>query len=401
MPRTASPKPSASPALWKHKEGGRGSTVWVQEIAPGGLLYLRRRDPETRNWKWECLHHTDREAAREIAADTAHALRMGRTAKATGRYNLGQVFGLYEARVSPGKKNRGAQEDARRMALWERYLGPDFDPMTITPQRIKDYLRDRKAGMIRPTPTLNARGKIVGRRSEGKISATTAGNDVRFLKAVLRWASGEGLIERNPIADVPAPRNVNPKQPVATFDRFERVRPRCAGLFGPFLSLVEALGWRVTALRMIRASDLDLSTRPASPHGRILKRAESDKKGVEMWVPLSADARAAVDEALRLSGVAGDRFVFTTTQGRKPWSQKWAWDQLRKAEAAAGVEHLERGAFHPYRRKWVRERNHLPRADVAAAGGWLSVQTLNIYDGADEGTLLSVVSEPRKLREVK
>ena len=66
-----------------------------------------------------------------------------------------------------------------------------------------------------------------------------------------------------------------------------------------------------------------------------------------------------------------------------------------------GLEHLERGAFHPYRRKWVRERKHLPRADVAAAGGWLSAQTLNIYDGADEETLLAVVSEPRKLREAK
>ncbi len=57
--------------------------------------------------------------------------------------------------------------------------------------------------------------------------------------------------------------------------------------------------------------------------------------------------------------------------------------------------------FHPYRRKWRRERKHLPWADVAAAGGWLCVQTLDIYDGADDETLLAVVSEPRKLREVK
>lgn len=397
MPK-ASPK---KPAIWKHREGTRGCVAWAQELTPGGPLYIRWRDKTAKNWRWQCLHHTDRDAAIREAQDTSHNLRTGRQAALTGKYTLQHIFGLYRASVTPHKKNTGPQQDRRRMDLWERYLGADCDPLSITPQRVKDYLRDRKAGKIRPTPTLNARGKIVGRKSEGKISATTAGNDVRFLKAVLRWASGEGLIERNPIADVPAPRNVNPKQPVATMDRFERVRPHCTGLFGPFLSLVEALGWRVTALRSIRASDLDLSARPASPHGRILKRAESDKRGVEMWVPLSPDARAAVDEALRLSGVAGEAFVFTTTGGEKPWSQKWAWDQLQRSEKVAGVEHLEHGAFHPYRRKWVRERNHLPRADVAAAGGWLSVQTLAIYDGASEDTLLAVVSEPRKLREVK
>ncbi len=34
-------------------------------------------------------------------------------------------------------------------------------------------------------------------------------------------------------------------------------------------------------------------------------------------------------------------------------------------------------------------------------GGWLSVQTLDIYDVADDQTLLEVVSETRKLREAK
>jgi hypothetical protein len=48
-----------------------------------------------------------------------------------------------------------------------------------------------------------------------------------------------------------------------------------------------------------------------------------------------------------------------------------------------------------------RERKHLPRADVAAAGGWLNVQTLDIYDGADDETILAVVEEPRKLRDAR
>lgn len=386
------------PALWKHKEGSRGSSVTVQERTPGGVLYLRYRNREAKNWTWICLHHTDREAAKIEAADTAHALKMGRTAKRTGKYTLSQLFAKWEASVSVTKKGDGAARDLRRMALWELYLGPDFDPLTLTPQRLKDFLRARKDCTLKLPPIPGVKmGRVYAKPSD-----TTAGNDVRFLQAVLTWAAGEGMIERNPIRDFKAPRNKNPKRPVSTYDRYLLVRPHCEGLFGPFLDLVESLGWRVSALRTLRATELDLTSRPGAPHGRLLKRAETDKKGVQMWVPLPPDARAAIDEALRLNPVVGEKYLFPAPKAKgKPWGAHYTWDQLRKAEKAAGVEHMDHGAFHPYRRKWRRERKHLPDADVAAAGGWLSVQTLAIYDGADDATLLSVVMEPRKLREVK
>lgn len=386
------------PNLWSHKEGGHGHSVTAQERTPGGLLYLRYRNRETKNWTWAPLNHRDQTAAKEAAADAAHAIRMGRQAKATGRYTLGMIFGLYEGAVSGTKKGDGPKRDARRIELWEMVLGVDSDPLAVTPQRIKDFIRDRKAGKIKPPPIPE---KPLG-REYAKPSDTTAGNDVRFLSAVLSWAAGEGLLERNPIRDVVKPRNKNPKRPVATYDRYLRVRPHCTGLFGPFLDLVEALGWRVSALRQLRAADLDLSRRPEAPNGRILKREETDKQGVEMWVPLSGDARAALDEVLRLNPVAGERYLFPAPKAKgKPWGGHYVWEQLMKAEDAAGVPHLEKGAFHPYRRKWRRERKHLPDRDVAAAGGWLSVQTLAIYDGEDAETLLAVVTEPRKLREVK
>lgn len=399
-------KSPAKPALWQHKEGGRGFTVVVEERAPGGLLYLRHRDPVKRNWATPVkLGHSDRELAKTQAADFAHSLRMGRVGAATGKYDLSTIFALYERDVSPAKKGRGAQADARRMDLWERFLGKDFDVSTLTPQRLKNFLAERKAGRLIPAEKINPE---TGKRGRGaKVSAkpsdTTIGNDVRFLQTVLTWAAGEGYIPLNPIRDFSAPRNAMPKRPVATYDRYLRVRPHCTGLFGPFLDLVESLGWRVSALRQLMASDLDLSSRPAAPFGRILKRAETDKRGVEMWVPLPQDARAAIDATLTQNPVVGDAFLFPAPkmQGKKPWGERYVWGLLRRAETSANVEHLERGAFHPYRRKWRRERKHLPRADVAAAGGWLTVQTLDLYDGADDATLLEVVSEPRKLREVR
>ena len=122
-----------------------------------------------------------------------------------------------------------------------------------------------------------------------------------------------------------------------------------------------------------------------------------------MWVPLSVGARQALEDGLRINSVVGDAYLFPAPKlrGARPRGERYLWGLLRKAEEAAGVEHLERGAFHPYRRKWLRERKHLPRADVAAAGGWQSLQTLDLYDGAEDDTLLRVVSEPRKLREAR
>ena len=58
------------------------------------------------------------------------------------------------------------------------------------------------------------------------------------------------------------------------------------------------------------------------------------------------------------------------------------------------------GLWHAYRRKWAMERKHLPLRDVAAAGGWKDVNMLlEVYQQADEASVLAVMTETRKLRE--
>lgn len=380
--------------LWKEKAGRHGFTVWAEERTPGGNLYLRWWDGVEKRLRWECLGHTDKEAAAIAAKDLAHSFDTNREAAAKQVKTLAYLFGLYEREESVDKEGKGPQEDRRRMDLWQAYLGDACDPMELAPSRLKGFIRDRRAGRI----------KVPGRKRplEDSPSDTTVGNDIRFLQCVLTWAAREGHIAANPIRDFQAPRNVNVKRPVATYDRFLKLRPHCHGLFGPFMDLVESLGWRVSALRQLRGSDIDLKARPGSPRGRILKRQETDKVGVEAWVPLSVDARAAIEAALELNPVIGDAYLFPAPRAAgKPWGERYTYELLVKAEKAADIEHLERGAFHPYRRKWRRERKHLPRADVAAAGGWLDPRTLDIYDGADEETILAVVEEPRKLREAR
>jgi hypothetical protein len=79
-----------------------------------------------------------------------------------------------------------------------------------------------------------------------------------------------------------------------------------------------------------------------------------------------------------------------------------ASDWLLEAERLAEVPRLERGIWHPYRRKWATVRKHLPLTDVAAAGGWKSTQTLlKCYQQADEATMLQVVLGGNQLRELK
>ena len=75
---------------------------------------------------------------------------------------------------------------------------------------------------------------------------------------------------------------------------------------------------------------------------------------------------------------------------------KW----LSVAEAKAELSKLDGSLWHAYRRKWASERKHFPLKDVADAGGWKDVNTLlEIYQQADEESVLAVMSETRKLHE--
>jgi hypothetical protein len=75
---------------------------------------------------------------------------------------------------------------------------------------------------------------------------------------------------------------------------------------------------------------------------------------------------------------------------------KW----LSVAEKKAQQPKLDGSLWHAYRRKWAIERKHLPVRDVAAAGGWKDLTTLlEVYQQADEASVLAVTSETRKLRE--
>jgi integrase len=109
--------------------------------------------------------------------------------------------------------------------------------------------------------------------------------------------------------------NKNPLRPRATYDRYKKIRAKAdqvdpLRLFGPFLDLVEALGWRVTSICELRANDVDLAKSKARPHGGIHKRGEVDEEGVDMWVPLSKSARTAIDRVRAICRCVGEAPLF-------------------------------------------------------------------------------------------
>jgi hypothetical protein len=113
----------------------------------------------------------------------------------------------------------------------------------------------------------------------------------------------------------------------------------------------------------------------------------------------SESLRAAVD---RLPAI-GDVPLFPSPRTASAcWTRFHARDLLERAEKLTKLEPLAGSDFHPYRRAWATARKGLPAVDVAHAGGWRDLRSLEkSYQQSDAETLLRVIAEPSKVREVK
>jgi integrase len=396
-------------AVWCETVGVHGSKVTVCERRVGGPLSLRYWDankPGGGNWKWRSLGHTDRARGVDQARQLAGELLAVGLAVREGRLTVVDLITRYARDVSPHKKGGQPKEDARRATLWRSFLGDSTEVAAIDFPTIDRFVRERRAGAI----------KLDEHALRATPSDTTIGADIVFLQTVCNWAlrlrrpDGGRLLETNPLHGYPRPKSLNPKRPVATYDRYLAVRAKAdeidpQQLFGSFLDLVESLGWRVSAICQLRASDIDRTEATAAPFGRVLKRGAVDKEGVEMWVPLPQEARAAFDVIRERNPAIGDRPVFPSArkgEEGQSWSRFHARTLLERAEKKAELPPLEGGDFHPYRRKWATERKHQPNKDVAAAGGWRDLRSLEqAYQQVDPATLLAVMTDPTKLREAK
>ncbi len=373
---------------WKTLEavGGYGYRVTIVRRKGSPRFYLRHGS------KWKTAGEDIEEARREArswSADLLAGRDVGRK-----RLKLGELLRLYRRDVTPLKKPATQKEDRRRIKLWLHVLGADFDPLELTGSQLRHFERRRREGTLE-VPGLALRA----------VRAKAIREDIAFLRSVFRWAAsmeGGWLLDRDPTAGYALPKEINRRTPRAYIEHYDAIQRKAAEahkLFPAFMQLVESLGWRVSAICQIQASDFDPTRTPKWPHGRLLKRGESDKMGVERWTVLGRDARAGLEAALRSGKQVGATWLFPAPKdSERPWTRHYATKLLRKAHELAEIPDAHWVPFHGYRRKWVDEKKHLPRADVAAQGAWLNVRTLDIYEQPDDATLLAVAEEPRKLR---
>ena len=162
------------------------------------------------------------------------------------------------------------------------------------------------------------------------------------------------------------------------------------------LVLAESTGQRVGAILKLQQDDIDLSR---LPYGWVEFRAEVQKTEYEHLMALPEYARPILLEHLQCLGSPSVPLLFPGERKRdKPVRVSVLSKKLRSAYLRAGLTPPEGSLWHAWRRKWATERKAMPRVDVAKAGGWRDVATLErCYQQADEATQMHVFLEAPKL----
>lgn len=409
---------------WEYAVGSRGNRVVVYERKPGGPLYVRVYDPIQELGKGGMrrvsLGHRDKERAMTYAAKQNAELREGLTAQALlERVTLAHLFAAYQEYRTPRKKSAQSRaDDHRRAEMWIQFLGARKDPHRITLHEWETFIDARSTGEI------DARGRLVPDGKKRRPPRTRAVEaDLQWLRWVLNWGArwreddGRYLLRENAVRGYPIPVEQNPRRPVASHDRYEALRAvsdqvlmwqRVGGkrvaarsYLSELLDIVNSTGRRISPVCQLTYDDLRLNE--GGPFGAFRWPADTDNQGNEFLSPMDPVARAAVERVLQERPGIGAAYLFPVPgKSTLPISRHLADAWLREGERLANLTPLAGSLWHAYRRKWVTERKPYPDVDIAAAGGWKDTSTLKTcYQRPDPQTILRVVLEPVRLREVK
>ena len=404
---------------WSYSTGERPHTVTVEEREPGGVIYGRVWDPNARagrgNWIRRSLKHSDRERAKVWAKSQVAKLVNGEESIRAGKMTLAQVLAAYLKHRTPRKTERERKSDTRRVEMWTCILGGTRDPHTVSLGEWERFIDRRSSGAIDP------RGNEVATEKRRSVRARSVEADCNWLRWVFNWAvkwrtpQGHYLMRENPVRGFEAPREKNPRRPVATQDRYEALRKvsdqvmmetrwgkavERRSYLSELLDIANGTGRRLSAICKLRYEDL----RPnEGPYGAIRWPADTDKMGRESVIPVSKTVSEALQRILRERPGIGSAPLFPSPEkAHDAISRHLAHKWLRKGEQLAKLEPLRGSLWHAFRRKWATERKHMPDVDVAAAGGWANTVSLKAcYQQADGETMLRVVLEPAELREAK
>lgn len=396
---------------WSKSIGNYGHRIRVFEDPNSGIIYGEMRDPAVAGrYRSISLRHRDREKAVRWAKEQVGRWMTGETEGVDRAPTLARVLALYLRHQSGHKVASEQKADDRRSKMWVRILGPAKDLAKLSMHEWQVFVTTRRSGAI------NCHGLPVASDERKLVRDGTVEGDLTFLLGVLNWATrwreaDRYLMPENPARGYPLPREKNPRRPVVTQERFERVRnvaPQVRTVRGlgkakrelpTYLPEVLDLCWhtgrRISAILALRFADLRLTD---GPHGSILWPAASDKMGKESLAPVSKEVRDAIDRILAERPGIGAAYLFPAiNDATKPIAVEVVSTWLRAAEILGGVPKQNGSLFHAYRRGWATSRKHWPVVDVMATGGWGTPETLlECYQHADMETMYRVVSEPAR-----
>lgn len=393
----------AKQKCWRLSLGEYGCRVILFERKPGGTLYREVYVGGKRVAAKKSLKHRDKDRAKADSYKLLATLTSGQEVL-TGEQNL-TLQTLFDNYIrSPAhlaKKQRTQREDSQRLKRLLTFLGESREVMALSPSDIHRYIEARRYGQCGS--------------NDMPVRARAVAADLVAFNTMLNWGTrersrqGKVFLQHNPLKGFRLPVEKNPHRPVATFERYVKTRVAIQQLAKKSQSenerarwiklelalvLVEATGRRLGSVRQLRWEDLDLGNQLS-----IRWRADADKKGYETVVPLPTELADQLRGFRRRLGAVGGWMFSRESDGAGPMDRHLFNKWLRTAEKKAGVPKLDGGLWHPYRRKWATERKQHPLRDVAEAGGWKDTETLlTCYQQPDSETLLSVMSEPHKLR---
>jgi integrase len=374
--------------LWSKSFGERGNRVRLYEARPGGPLMRSIFIDGKENRR--SLGHRDKKLAEKQAYELLLQLVADEEAVEKGTLTLAQLQRLYiDSPAFADKKERTRAEDERRLDRMVHFLGPQREVETLTESDVRRFTAARRKG----------EGRLLGVRVGVKVRDRSVEADLVALHTMLNWGarerdrSGRRLISENPLHGVAIPKEKNPVRPVVVHEVFQQLLT-VASQVGPQLRLAlvvaEGTGRRLSAWRQLQWSDIDFDA------GAIRWRAVTDKRGYEALMPMSDAVRDELQAARRLNPTIGTAWVFPSPKDSgEPCSRHLLDDWLRRAYKRIKVTPQPGGLWHPFRRKWASERKEYPVVDVAAAGGWKDVRTVQTsYQLADSATIRNVVLNP-------
>lgn len=352
------------------------------------------------------LRHSDRAKAETQAKALCEALAERRlTVEPGAKLTVGQLFAWYRTHRLPTLQDPRRREAEARMAMFVEAWGRSLPILDLSQSHVDTYVRKRRNLEV-VAPGLRADDEGNRRRGYREPKPARDGalhGELSWLSTCCNQASGfrkdgKRLLSENPLKGLKWPREKNPRRPVASHQRYVATQEHTdtidpAGRLRCILAVARYTGRRESAICGLTVSDILLTEdrirdalaqagrdeRDAEdmPHGAIRWRDEIDKEGFLFISPINVHAREELERYLRRSRRIGDAALFPAPgKPEAPIGRDRAAKWLVRAEKLAEQPKLVGGVFHPYRRLWASERQHLPDVAVAEAGGWRDTRAL-------------------------